>query len=61
MSLITNEPRTAKIRAMDYCELFILYKDTFERIMEKYPDFNEKIQDIFRKRLSEIKGECEDF
>ena len=51
MPLVTNEPHAANIRALDYCELFILYKETFEHIMEKYPRFYEKIQEIVGNRV----------
>jgi CRP-like cAMP-binding protein len=35
---------------MDYCDLYALSKETFERIVAHYPDFARHIHDIARRR-----------
>ena len=50
IALLFSQPRTASIRAMDYCDLYALSKDTFERIVAHYPDFAKHLQEIARKR-----------
>ena len=37
-------PRTATIKTREYCDLYRLNKETFDRILERYPDFAEKIR-----------------
>jgi voltage-gated potassium channel len=50
IALLFSQPRTASIRAVDYCDLYALGKETFERIVEHYPDFAMHINDEARKR-----------
>jgi voltage-gated potassium channel len=55
MSLLLREPRTATIRAGDYCDLYTLDKKTFDLIIERYPDFLDKIN----LHVKKIQGELE--
>lgn len=41
MSLVMNEKRTASAIATDYCEVFVLGRDEFERIRNDYPELRE--------------------
>jgi hypothetical protein len=50
IALLWSEQRTASIRAVDYCDLYALDKDTFERILGHYPDFAGHIHKIARQR-----------
>ncbi len=53
IALLLSGPRTASVRAMEYCDLYILDKVTFDRILERYPDFEVQIKDMARKRQEE--------
>lgn len=50
IALLTMEPRTATIRAADYCDLYVLHKKVFDRVLEKYPEFSENIRLQAEKR-----------
>ena len=50
IALLWSQQRTASIRAVDYCDLYALDKETFERILGHYPDFAGHIQGIARQR-----------
>jgi voltage-gated potassium channel len=50
IALLRSQPRTASVRAVDYCDLYALDKATFERILGHYPDFAEHIQEIAKQR-----------
>jgi voltage-gated potassium channel len=44
MALLDHAPRNATIRATDYCDLFVLEREAFESILNRYPDFARHIQ-----------------
>jgi hypothetical protein len=50
IALLHSQPRTASVRAMDYCDLYALDKDTFARIVAHYPYFATHVQDMARRR-----------
>jgi CRP-like cAMP-binding protein len=39
LSLILREKCTASVRALTYCEIFMLGRTDFNRIKDKYPEF----------------------
>lgn len=49
LSLILEEKRTASVRTLTYCDVFILTKDDFDRIRDEYPEF----RDVLKKMSSE--------
>lgn len=49
-SLIFNEIRTATVRSIDFCEIFILSKDCFNFLKENHKDFNVVLKEIASKR-----------
>jgi voltage-gated potassium channel len=49
LSLILREKRTASVRALTYCEIFMLGRDDFNRIKDEYQEF----RDILTKMSSE--------
>jgi hypothetical protein len=49
LSLILREKRTASVRALTYCEIFMLGRDDFNRIKDEYHEF----RDILTKMSSE--------
>jgi CRP-like cAMP-binding protein len=49
LSLMLEEKRTASVKALTYCDIFILAKKDFNRIRSEYPEF----KDVLRKVSSE--------
>jgi voltage-gated potassium channel len=50
IALISNQPRTASVRTIDYCDLYTIDRDTFQRILTHYPDFEKHIQEVAQMR-----------
>jgi len=50
IALLFSEPRSASVRAMDYCDLYTLDKETFQRVLTHYPEFSAYIKGIADKR-----------
>lgn len=44
MSLLMKEPRTANIRAIDYCEVYTIDGVTFDRVLHHFPEFEQQIR-----------------
>jgi CRP-like cAMP-binding protein len=53
MALLTGETRSASVVAVEPCEMFMLYKNDFDVILEKYPSISLSMGKIVSKRLSE--------
>lgn len=53
IALITNSPRNATIRAVDYCDLYTLDRDVFNKVLAKYPSFESKIRSMVEKRSTQ--------
>jgi len=54
IALLLSMPRTATVKAVDYCDLYMLHKDTFDSILLKYPSFAKKIEELADKRRAEV-------
>lgn len=50
MALLFNQRRTASARAADYCDLYMLEKQTFDTILTRFPDFAAHIHEVAGKR-----------
>ncbi len=50
IALILNQPRSASVRAVDYCDLYRLEKDLFDRVLAHYPEFAAHINSMARER-----------
>lgn len=57
IALLFSQPRTASVRAVDYCDLYTLDKDTFDRVLTHYPDFAAHIRDMAYQRRPELERE----
>ena len=44
IALLFHQPRSASVRAVEYCNLYALDKATFERILSHHPEFANHIQ-----------------
>ena len=53
MSLLTGEPRSATVNAAEDTETFVLEKDDFDVILEKYPSISIAMSKIMSQRLRE--------
>ncbi|MDH4199854.1 MAG: cyclic nucleotide-binding domain-containing protein [Spirochaetia bacterium] len=51
MALVLDMPRTATVKTREYCDVYILDKSDFDKILEKYPDFAKHIQKITKERM----------
>jgi voltage-gated potassium channel len=54
ISLLFSQPRTAGIRAVNYCDLYELGKATLEQILAHYPDFAMHIRNEAHKRRDNL-------
>jgi len=50
LALLFSQPRTASIRAVDYCDLYTLDKDTFDRVLMQYPEFASHMREVADER-----------
>ena len=50
IALLLGQPRTASVRAVDYCDLYALDKEMFDRVLGNHPDFAEHIKAMTRER-----------
>ncbi len=53
IALLLSAPRNATIKARDYCDCYSLNKDTFDRILIRFPRFAERIREMAEKRQEE--------
>jgi len=54
IALILNTPRTATVKAVDYCDLYMLHKKTFDSILAKYSSFARQVAELAEKRKAEL-------
>jgi Cyclic nucleotide-binding domain/Ion channel len=50
LALLFSQPRTASVRAVDYCDLYTLDKDTFDHVLTRYPEFAAHIKEVADER-----------
>ena len=53
LALLDSVRRTASVKTLTYCELFVLEKSDFAQVMADYPNFADKIEEIAEKRRQE--------
>ncbi|MFN4986021.1 MAG: cyclic nucleotide-binding domain-containing protein [Ignavibacteria bacterium] len=52
MALLEKRNRNVSIRALEYCDLFVLDARTFDRVIESYPEFRTVISNVARERAA---------
>jgi CPA1 family monovalent cation:H+ antiporter len=57
MSLINNEPRTADVVSLGYCDLLALSRGDFEAFMSMNSDVRETIESVARTRSGELSAQ----
>jgi CPA2 family monovalent cation:H+ antiporter-2 len=50
MALISGQPRSAHVTALDYCSLLKLTTSDFNEIMKRYPEIREQVADLAAQR-----------
>ena len=60
IALLLSTPRTATVKARDYCDLYILDKDTFSNILQRYPRFAKTVEELSDERRKELGLEKEE-
>jgi voltage-gated potassium channel len=53
IALLHSTPRTASIKAINYCNLYILRSKTFKKMIEKHPEIIEQIEE--KAKLRQVK------
>ncbi|HKB40340.1 MAG TPA: cyclic nucleotide-binding domain-containing protein, partial [Gemmataceae bacterium] len=56
VALLLSEPRTATVRTKTLCDLFVLEKSDFSRILRDHQQFAEAIKEIARERYNRSIG-----
>lgn len=51
IALLLKQPRNATIRAVDYCDLYSLDKDSFDAVIANYPAFEKHIKKMAEERM----------
>jgi Cyclic nucleotide-binding domain/Ion transport protein len=51
VALLMKQPRNATIRAIDYCDLYSLDKDSFDDVITNYPGFEKHIRNMAKERM----------
>ncbi len=52
IALFKNQNRSATVKAISYCDIYILDKPSFDKVISKYPDVGDKIKTIVEYRES---------
>ena len=52
LSLIHRKPRTASVRALTRCDLFVLDKKDFDRALQDHPGFARTLQEAMSNRYT---------
>lgn len=55
IALLLSQPRSASIRAIEYCDMYLLERDSFEHVLTYYPKFAEHIHELAAERASQHK------
>lgn len=54
IALINREPRTASIRARNYCDVYTLSRDVLEHVLQKFPEIAEQLRTLAEQRIREL-------
>lgn len=50
MALVSGDKRTASIRSTDYCDVYKLNKESFDRLRDTYSEFDAQVKEVMRLR-----------
>jgi hypothetical protein len=54
LSMLLGERRTASVRAVTFCDVFVLQRPDFERIKAEYPEFREVLKSISSQKTEKL-------
>ena len=54
IALLLSTPRTATVKSREYCDLYVLDKETFDNILQRYPSFAKNVEDLAEERRKEL-------
>jgi voltage-gated potassium channel len=54
LSLVLKERRTASVRALTCCEIFILSQKEFNHIKSEYPEFREVLKKVSSEKTEKV-------
>lgn len=54
ISMILGEKRTASVKTLTYCDVFILHKDDFNFIKAEYPEFKDVLKKISSEKSDKV-------
>lgn len=57
MALLTSAPRSNTVVAREYCNLYSLDRESFDRVLEDFPDFAANVRRIADQRRAESSGD----
>ncbi|HOJ52736.1 MAG TPA: cyclic nucleotide-binding domain-containing protein [Syntrophales bacterium] len=57
MALIKNVKRNASVRALSYCDVYKLSKNSFDHLRRKYPEFDRQVSEISSAREKALEKE----
>ncbi len=60
IALLLSTPRTATVKSRVYCDLYMLDKDTFDNILQRYPRFAKDVEQLADARRKELGLEKEE-
>lgn len=60
LALLHEQPRTATVRAVGYCDVYSLDREAFARALSEYPDFAAHIEKVSRERTVPTDGLASD-
>lgn len=53
-ALLLSQPRNASVRAVDYCDMYTLDKESFERVLDFYPEFASHVRELAEERMASV-------
>lgn len=60
VALLYDTKRTAYIASRTYCDMFVLKKDDFEKVLKKHPQSSEAVQKVAKQRFAAIHAQHEE-
>ncbi|MEO5330122.1 MAG: ion transporter [Magnetococcus sp. THC-1_WYH] len=56
VALLKQVERIATVRAITFCDLYVLSRTEFARVMESYPEFAQQLDDVVKTRYPTLDG-----
>jgi CRP-like cAMP-binding protein len=50
IALLNNQDRSASVQAITYCDLYLLEKEVFDYLLERFPDIGAHIKEVAHQR-----------